>query len=388
MRCWRRFPTAVAVTTVVCSSLWAEAEEARYDTLIMQAAAHIGRGFGPSEEEARATHEAIRELQKDTESVTEHIVGGLAKGKAGAGPGRPGLREFGYVLWRLGAKCVLALEPEVLGSEDERVRRVGACILGMGGYKGGRDSPEVAELAVRVLQRDKDPGVQAAAIRALESLRATEQHGSVGNFLSSEHPQVRMAAVAFFWSDRRPEARPALEELLKGETDRGVCFLLARTVVKYEDFPFEPLLLSDRAGLREGVLFSLTQGELSRRGADWRLALPLVQKERDPRCRAQLGHLLVNRGEPSGIPLLVEVLTWQKDVTTNAGSDCKPHALSTLATLTNLPFYLTDEDRRLAREGRNLCERVSRLYTQWWNANSERIRWNPETLRFFVADEE
>ena len=350
--------------------------EARYEALIRQATAHLLRGLVRKEERARAAV-ALEQLRREKEDVARFIISRLVRKPDEWKLGR---HELGHVLWQLGPEYVRALDPDVLRSREPKVREAGVRIMGQGGWKAGRDHPGIVDTVVRRLRDDPDERVQGTAIEALEELRAVNRSDDVLPFLESEKAFLRRTAVFFFWHFPSAKARPILERRLKEETDRGVCTALARTLCRYDDPPVEAMLSSAKPGVRQGVSYSWRIGYL-RRKPDAAFILSLVETERDPVCRAELSLVLATEHHPQCIGLLVETLQrtkWPADV-----EDYPTTTATYLANLTDLPYRVTDEDRKA---GGNPYARIARLYLRWWEKNGEHVCWDEARSKFVVGE--
>jgi len=249
----------------------------------------------------------------------------------------------------------------------------------------------VVNLIVKVLQRDKNVGVQAAAIRAINNHRATGRHPLIVGYLRSPHVELRRAAVGFYWSHPLPAVRPALEALAKSETSRDAGFWLVGALAQYKDYPVASLLASPHPGIRQGALHALGTGRVWRNA--WKPALELIDKERDPICRAQLANLLAARHQPECIPLLIEVLRWKAEP--RSGSDeaaaalsgrcSRVHARTLLCNITGVIYHPTPEERRqLRQEGTSLYAWCADRYEQWWRRNKDGLHWSDARSRFMT----
>ena len=363
------------------------AGEPDYGELIRLATRPLGCGMEPPKEVLAAAEAAMTTLQQSERGAAAYILTQLQAGR------RPGVGTFGPgalgpILWRLGPEHVCALEPTVLRSSKEDVRRAGVYVLGLGYKRPGAD--QAVELLVRVLGRDEAPEVRAAAIQALDEQRAKDRADVVAEYLSSRHVVVRRAAVGFFWSHPLPRVRPVLETMLETERDRTIGFWLVRTLAQYEGFRVKPLLSSDQPGIRQGALYAL--GSDRHALVDWKPVVALIERERDPACRMQLAYLFARRHWPECIPLFIEALRWQGEsdpagdyhTTMGHGQCSKVAALAALANMVGMLDGRVHEARRKV-PGERPAERyarVARLYDEWWQKHDGRIHWSREKSRF------
>lgn len=381
----------LVMATWLCAG--AVAGEPDCGELIRVATRPLGYGMEPPKEVLAAAEAAMTTLKQNKRGAAAYILAHL---QAGSRPGQVtfGPGALGYVLWRLGPEHVRALEPAVLRSSKEDVRRAGVYVLGMGYKRPGAD--EAVELLVRVLRRDKAAEVRAAAIQALDEQRAKDRADVVAKYLTSPHVVVRRAAVGFFWSHPLPRVRPVLETMLETERDRAIGFWLVRTLAQYEGFRVKPLLSSDQPGIRQGALYAL--GSDRHALVNWKPVVALIERERDPACRMQLAYLFARHHWPECIPLFMEALRWEGEpdpageyyTTMGHGQCSKVAALTALANMVGMLDGRVHEARRKVPGERpaERYKRVARLYEQWWQKHDGRIRWDSETSRFVSAQDE
>lgn len=383
---------------VLAVGLWlcvgAVAGEADYGELVRVATRPLGYHAVEPPAEMRAAAEAAMRTLKENESGAAAYI--LAHLQAGSRPRDvtfdPG--TLGRILWRLGPEHVCALEPTVLQSPKEKVRRAGVYVLGLGYKRPGAD--RAVELLVRVLLRDKSPQIRAAAIRALDEQRAKGRGDVVVKYLSSRHTVVRRAAVGFFWPHAAPEVRPALEAMLETERDRAIGYWLVRTLAHYEDFRVKPLLSSEQPGIRQGALHALARDRLAL--LNWKPVVALIERERDPACRMQLAYLFARHHWPECIPLFIEALRWEGEpdpaggyyTTMGHGACSKAAALAALRNMVgSLDGRVNQADRKVRGERpAERYKRLARLYEQWWQKHDGRVRWDKKRSRFVPVRDE
>jgi HEAT repeat protein len=366
-----------------------------YRALIMQATLPVFRSALPSEGQAKAAKEAMDLLRRDKENVAAYIMEQLQRGDS-RDPFSLRSAHYGVVLREFGLEYVKKLEPTVLQSPDERVRKAGVIVLGAY-IPPGELRDWAHDMLVEVLRRDNAPSVQASCIGGLWGLQANNERELVAGYLSSEHPEVRRSAIGYLVSfafqekHRNPDYRPPdlLDRFKAGieiEKDPINAFLLSRTVCEHDRSAGMALVTHRNANVRCGALHQLAS--LSKELADEHFAA-VVQRigaETDGRCKYEMVEILSHRGDTRCIELFIGILKGPDDADLPlSGWGVKATAASALDNLTGQPFRVTAEDRQGSREGRgNLYDGIAEKYDAWWHENKDRLEWDRHQGRFIL----
>ncbi len=356
-----------------------------YAATICRATALLWRGVKPSAEEQAIAAKAFAELRQDKEGVTAFIIAELQKGDKQPGASDTPSRlaaAMGAVLGDFGEPYVRKVDPIILESKQADVRQNGILVLVQCGSQ-----PWAADKIAEVLEREKEPTVQAVAIQAIRGRRHDEL---VASFLKSKSPAVRRAAIGHFWENSPGQHQPKLEELLKDETDRSVGFFLAWTLARQPGFRVEPLISDPRPGIRHGAIYGTFNyaREDMKSPAIEQAVLRQLAGEKDPLCQFDIARFLANKHDPRCIPILIALLATGDRTTTHPyeGADIATKCHALLWNLTQLPFEVSHADRAKARDsGGNIYAGPAAKFENWWNENKDFIRYDPNAYRFVVA---
>ncbi len=359
-----------------------------YDAIILKASSCRARGIPPSEEEQRVAEEAFKLLEKDKDKVAKWIYKSInclgeepSKMFRKGGAPVPDFNDYAYILCRLGIDCLYALEPSVLAAKNEQTRYYGVYILG----RLGQYDKKLVELTLTVLKRDESQMVKAECITTLSCLNAKEETETILKYLDSENQKVRQAAVWFF---RSHPAKLALDPLkarlqIEDNPEVGEDLVSALSVPDYRYSQQDALLAHQNPGIRYGALVYFERLVVTEKinSKDWDAIVSRLDVEKDTICRLKIADCLRQKCDIRCIPVYIEVLKG-KDSPDSFGdgrSSVKTHALCDLANITQRPFDVTDEDRKIAREtDGDMFLRVAKQYETWWEINRKRVRWNAE----------
>ena len=158
----------------------------------------------------------------------------------------------------IGSRCDASSEPEIrelLESQDRRIRTIGACLLGMMGFRDGIDGiieaipdRDLSTLASKALLTagtmddidriynsiNKSPEASYMLLATIASFDSTTATSALSGALSNENISIRISAVRAL-GDSKPESAARLLKTALSDPDQGVRIEAAKALSKIKE---------------------------------------------------------------------------------------------------------------------------------------------------------
>lgn len=317
-------------------------------------------------------------MEKDKDAVAEWIYSQVKQD----GDKMP-IGSYGYIFSRFGSKYTCGVEPLLYKNEKEQVRLHAVYIL----RNAAKNDEKAVDILLKALENDLSHKVKAECIGALNNLWVKEADEKIIKYLNSDSSELRMNAIQFFWSHQSEKALEPLKARLDKENEYDAGYWLSLTLCKYPNFTIKELITHKNAGIRCGALASAAK-QFQNDKEVHKIIVDRLDLEKDAPCRYMIALCLAEAKEPRCVPIFIETLKEKKNSEySNIFTDLRVSASSRLGMLTELPFYVTDDDLWLARyEKFDRYARVAKLYEEYWEANKTRIHYDEKKYQFVVKE--